>query len=70
MIKIRKLTCFHLYLRVVWALWCVGIFENFQQMDYLNDSQIFPPLFQDLEIIIQDNSKDEYHERICEDLKG
>ena len=46
-------------------------FEYFQQKDYLKASQIFPPYFQDLkEIIIQDNSKEECHERICEDLKG
>ena len=51
-------------------MWCVGIFEDFQQKDYSKASQIFPPPFQDLEIIIQDNSKEEYHERICEDLKG
>ena len=39
-------------------------------MDYSKASQIFLPRFQDLGIIIQDNSKEEYHERICEDLKG
>ena len=39
-------------------------------MDYSKASQIFPPPFQYLEIIIKDNSKEEYHERICEDLKG
>ena len=40
------------------------IFEYFQQKDYSKASQIFPPPFQDLEINIQDNSKEEYHERI------
>ena len=54
----------------MWALWCVGIFEYFQQMDYSKDSQIFPPPYEYLKIIIKDNSKEEYHEIICADLWG
>ena len=54
----------------MWALWCVGIFEYFQQKDYSKCSQIFPPPFQNLDIIISDKFKEEYDERIWENLWG